>query len=85
MSIDLANDLQAFLAFAQEQLASDSAKVTLDEALALWEYQNAPEAERQETLKAIQRGLDDMYAGRTRSIEEFDREFRERHGLPPRS
>jgi len=84
MAIDRANDLRAFRDFADAKLSNGGADLSLEEALDLWEYENPPEDEREETLKAIQRGLDDMHAGRTRPFEEFDREFRERHGLPPR-
>jgi hypothetical protein len=47
--------------------------------------ENSSEEERERTVRAIARGLDDMNAGRARRFEEFDREFRERHGLPPRA
>lgn len=33
---------------------------------------------------AIQEGIDAMQAGRVRPFEEFDREFRQQHGLVPR-
>jgi hypothetical protein len=39
----------------------------------------------EERIRAIQRGVDGMDAGQTRPFEEFDREFRARHGLPPRA
>ena len=77
--------LRAFRGFIDEQLKNGGADPTLEEALARWEYENSPEEEREEALRAIRRGLEDMYAGRTRPFEEFDREFRERHGLPPRA
>lgn len=85
MATDRANDLRAFRDFIDAQLGNGGAALTLEEALNLWEYENAPEAEREETLRAIQRGLEDMYAGRTRPFEEFARKFRERHGLPLQS
>ena len=78
------NDLRGFLRFVAEKLETSGESLTLDDVLDLWEYENSCEEEREETLKAIRRGLDDMYAGRTRPVEEFDREFRERYGLPPR-
>jgi hypothetical protein len=84
MATERANDLRAFKGFIDEQLANGGADLTLDEALARWEYENQTEEEREETIQAIRKGLEDMYAGRTRPFEEFDREFRERHGLPPR-
>ena len=79
-----ANDARAFHDFLGTKLSSGSNGLTLEEYLDLWEYENSPEEEREETIRAIQRGLEDMHAGRTRSFDEFDREFRERHGLPPR-
>lgn len=84
MATDRANDLRAFRDFAEAKLSNGGADLSLEEALDLWKYENAPDEEREETLRAIQRGLDDMHAGRTRPFEEFDREFRERHGLTPR-
>ena len=33
-------------------------------------------------IAAIQEGIDDMQAGRVRSFREFDREFRQRKGIP---
>jgi hypothetical protein len=37
------------------------------------------------TLRAIRQGFADVGARHTRPFEEFDREFRSKHGLPPRS
>lgn len=85
MAIDRTNDPRAFRDFLDIELSNGGEGRSLEELLHLWEYENSPEEEREETLRAIQRGLDDMYAGRTRPFEEFDREFRERHGLPPRA
>lgn len=71
MATDRANDLRAFRGFIDEQLAGTDADLTLDEALVRWEYENSSEEEREETLRAIQRGLDDMHAGRTVDAFEF--------------
>ncbi|MDH3717781.1 MAG: hypothetical protein OES79_06630 [Planctomycetota bacterium] len=43
---------------------------------------SALEREQQE-ITAIQEGIDDMEAGRYRSLEEVDAEIRERHDFPP--
>lgn len=51
-----------------------SANDVLRDALLSW-------IDRQESLAAIQRGLDDITAGRTVPFEQFDREFRIRHGI----
>ena len=40
--------------------------------------------ERDAERLAIQEGLEAAREGRVRPFDEFDREFRERHGLPPR-
>jgi hypothetical protein len=85
MIIARIDDARAFRDFLDAQLAAGGASRSLDEILDLWHVENAPEAEREETLRAIREGLDDMDAGRTRPFEEFDREFRERNGLPQRS
>ncbi len=81
MATERANDLRAFKGFIDEQLSNGGADLTLDEALARWEYENAPEDEREETIRAIQRGLDDMHAGRTRPAEDALRDLCRKHGL----
>jgi hypothetical protein len=53
------------------------------EDAALWECENQTDVEREETLVAIRQGLKDADEGRVRPFEEFDREFRAKHGLPP--
>jgi predicted transcriptional regulator len=78
MATDRANDLRAFRGFIDEQLADAESNVTLDEALARWEYENATEEEREETLKAIRRGLDDANAGRTVDAFEFVERMRQK-------
>lgn len=85
MAIDRANDLKAFRDFADDRLANGGADLTLDEALALWEYENQPEAEREETLEAIRRGFADVDAGRVRPAREALAELRRKHDLPPLS
>lgn len=65
MSVERANDLRAFRDFADVVLAGGGGDLSLDEALDLWESENASPTEHEQTLKAIQRGLDDMNAGRT--------------------
>ena len=78
MATDRTNDLRAFRGFIDELLADGKSDLTLDEALARWEYENATEEEREETLKAIQRGLDDANAGRTVDAFEFVERMRQK-------
>jgi predicted transcriptional regulator len=82
MPTERANDLRAFRDFANEQLANGGANMKLDEALALWEYNNSPEEKREETISAIERGLDDMNAGRTVDAIEFVERMRQRFQAP---
>jgi hypothetical protein len=76
------DDLQAFRAFIDAQLANGGASLTPAEVLDLWEIHNPIEEEREETLAAIRQGLKDADEGRVRPFEEVDREFREKNGLP---
>lgn len=85
MAIDRINDAKSFRDFLDAKLSNGGTNLTLDDALGLWEYENQTEDERQENHRAIQQGLDDIWAGRVRPFEEFDHEFRQKHGLPPRS
>ena len=85
MATERINDLQAFRDFVDVKLSGGGHGLTLDDALELWEYENQTEDERREAHRAIRQGLDDIEAGRVRPFEEFDREFRQKHGLPPRA
>jgi len=40
------------------------------------------DSERLHAIEGISQGLADVEAGRTRPLAEFDREMRERHGIP---
>ena len=85
MGIERINDVRAFRSFLDEKLSDGAPSFTLDETLGLWEYENASDEQREETLVAIRQGLADVEAGPVRPFEDFDREFRQRHGLTPRS
>jgi hypothetical protein len=85
MATERANDPRAFHAFLGAKLSNGGESNSLDELLSLWEYENSPEEEREATLEAIRQGFADIEQGRVRPIEEFDREFRQKHGLPPRA
>jgi hypothetical protein len=75
MNLTEPTGLESFHNFVGKQLASESAVLmSPEEALALWR-------EEQETLSAIREGLADIAAGRTKSLGDFDRDFRERHGI----
>lgn len=84
MATGRSNDLAAFKGFIDEQLASGEADLTVEEAIARWEYEDSSEGEREETLRAIQRGLDDMDAGRTVDAFEFVERMRRKLPSVPR-
>jgi hypothetical protein len=85
MATERANDLRAFRAYIDEQLTNGGAEMTLDEALIHWEAEHQTDSEKEDTLRAIEQGFSDITAGKTRPFEDFDREFRAKHGLPARS
>jgi putative addiction module CopG family antidote len=75
MSVDLSPEV---LSEIQRQVATGvfaSPDEVVREALAALR-------DREAEVLAIQEGIDDMEAGRVRPIREFDREFRQRNGLP---
>ncbi len=79
------DDIQAFRAFIDEQISDGGISLTPADVLDLWEIQNTSEVEREETWAAILQGLSDANESRVRPFEEFDREFRQNHGLSVRS
>jgi len=85
MATERSNDLRAFTSFVDQQLSDGEADLTLDEALARWEYENQTDLEREVALQAIRQGLADVDAGRVTPFEDFDRDFRQKHGLSPRA
>ena len=67
--------LEEFHKFIGEQLRSDAtAHMSPEQALAAWR-------ERQECVAAIQEGLADVEAGRTKALDQFLADFEARHGL----
>lgn len=75
MTVSEPSQLESSHRFVAKQLASEVAVLmSPEEALARWR-------EEQETLTAVQEGLDDVAAGRTKSLEQFDHDFRQRHHI----
>lgn len=75
MSVDIASDVWNEI---QRQIASGafaSHDEVLREALAALRFRN-------EELVAIGEGIEDMEAGRTTPLHDFDRQFRKQNGLP---
>lgn len=68
MSAERLDDLYAFRDFIDAQLGDPASRLTPEECLGLWIFENSSEAERAEALAEIQQGLEDMYAGREGSV-----------------
>lgn len=82
MTRDRWNDLRAFLRFAETRLLHGEADPTLDEALILWDIENAPEDEKGEAINAAREALAEMRAGDTGlPARDFLSELRARHKL----
>jgi hypothetical protein len=84
MPTERVNDPRAFRDFLDAKLANGDPRLSLDEYIQLWHDENSSQEDREETLRAVRQGLADIESGRVRPFEEFDREFRTKHGLPAR-
>ena len=84
MAIDRVNDLFAFKSFIEEKLANGGASLTLDEALARWEYENQTAEERSAEVDAVREALDDMRAGDSGTPAQFLADLRRKYQLPAR-
>ena len=74
MATETQSELADFYQFIGQQVADRNVKISPEQAVALWRH-------RQEELAAIREGLADVEAGRTRPVEEFIAEFRQRHDI----
>jgi hypothetical protein len=73
------NDLHSFYQFLAEHIERGDASMTPETALGLWRS----EQELTDDEIAVEEALADMRAGdKGIPLDEFDRRFRERHGLP---
>jgi hypothetical protein len=83
MTIDPAAELARFQEFIAHHLAKGEV-IAPEEALDLWRLENPNPDDFDDTVQALREALEDMAAGDCGvPLEEFDRDFRRRHGLPP--
>jgi hypothetical protein len=78
MGVEAKNDLKNFHDFVADQLANGGAELTPDQVLVMWR-------ERVDTITAVREALDAVDAGRTKPLDEFSKDFRQRHGLSDNS
>ena len=83
MATERINDLRAFKDFIEAKLTNDALELSPQEALALWDIENAPDEERAATIEAVREALLDMHAGDTGvSARDFVAETRRKYNLP---
>lgn len=82
MSSNIDNELASFHEFVAIKLSEKKADLSPEEVLDLWRDEHPLVEEQDDATAAVMEALADMEAGDLgRPWEEFDREFRQRHGL----
>lgn len=85
MSSVLNSELNSFHRFISEQLSVGRGDVSPEEALDLWRADHPLGETEEEDMLAVREALADMANGDGGvPLEEFDREFRQRHGIGPK-
>jgi hypothetical protein len=82
MASELQNELAAFHRFVGEQLGNCGDQPSPEECLQLWRAQHPSPSERDATVTAVKRALDQADRGEGKNLEQFDRDFRDKHGIP---
>jgi hypothetical protein len=82
MSVHFENELADFHRFIAEQLDNGGAELSPEEALVEWRTLRPASDELRASVAAVERALQQAAEGQGISLEEFDRQFRERHNLP---
>jgi hypothetical protein len=86
MSTDAQFELRGFHEFVGHKLADGETTLSPEEVLDQWRAAHRSDAEMAEDVAAVREALDDMAAGDIgATLAEFDRDFRQRHGLAERS
>jgi plasmid stabilization system protein ParE len=77
-------ELEAFRDFVTEKLNNGSADLLPEQALEEWRQRHPEPLDSEDDVAAIQAAIDDFDRGdRGIPLEEFDREFRKKHNIPP--
>ncbi len=86
MATPTLDELRDFHHFVGDKLSTHGAALSPEEALDQWRLQHPETQSSVEDAAAIQEALDDLANGdRGIPFAEFDREFRKRSQLPPKS
>jgi hypothetical protein len=82
MSSNTESDLASFYRFVGIKLDQKDAKLSPEDVLDEWRAEHPAHDDETDDVMAVKQALADMAAGdQGRPWEEFDREFRQRHGL----
>jgi hypothetical protein len=77
-------ELASFHEFISQRLKAGDHKLSPEEAVERWRSEHPLPEEFEDTVAALQEAFDEIDAGVPGiPAEQFFREFRERHGLPP--
>ncbi len=82
MASELQDELAAFHRFIGEQLDNSGARPSPEVCLAMWRGQHPSPDELEESVAAVKRALDQADRGEGKTLEEFDHDFRNKHGIP---
>ncbi len=82
MASDSQSELASFHRIVGSVLSGQSANVSPEDALDLWRAEHPAQDERDDATAALKQALDSVAAGEHGiPIEEFERDFRRRHGI----
>ncbi len=79
---DFSSDLVQFHQFVADQIAQSPNDLSPEDCLDAWRAAHPLPAELADSVAAVQRALDQARRGQGIPLAEFDRQFREEHGLP---
>jgi len=80
------NDLRTFYEFVGDKLRADNSELLPEDVWKEWQLSHSDEQDDEDDVQAIRESIDAMRAGEpAKSVEQFERDFRARHGLPPRT
>ena len=80
---DIHGQIDLFKAWVSEQFQNGSNERTIDDLFDEWRIENPTNAELTQSVDGLKRALDQADRGEGRSVDEFARDFRDRHNLPP--
>ncbi len=84
MATGIQDELYSFHAFVSRKLTDDASQLSPEEVLDLWRTENPAADDYPNHVAALKEALADMEAGdHGMPLEEFDRDFRLRHAIPP--